>query len=334
MPNAEIAPAIDMTTTPRIVSFLPSATEMVCALGLGKQLVGVTHECDYPAEVIGKPVVVRNVLPIESMSQAEIDAAVAQRMRDGSSLYQVDEVLLQELAPDLILTQSLCQVCAPSGNEVSEVLKLLTKKPEILWLSPQSLEEIAGNLRQLGEATGRKDEAEVLIARGRAKLEKIEAATRNLKHRPRVFCIEWLDPIYCSGHWMPEMVEIAGGVDALARKGTDSVRVSWSDVVEWAPEVLIVTPCGFNLEKVIEQAPQLMNYPAWSDLPAVRDDKVYAVDANSYFARPGPRVVEGTELLAHLFHPHLFKWEGAPSAFRKIALSSAAHFSRSSAQVS
>jgi iron complex transport system substrate-binding protein len=133
---------------------------------------------------------------------------------------------------------------------------------------------------------------------------------------------------------MPEMVEIAGGVDALARKGTDSVRVSWSDVVEWAPEVLIVTPCGFNLEKVIEQTPQLMNYPGWSDLPAVRDDRVYAVDANSYFARPGPRVVEGTELLAHLFHPHLFKWEGPPSAFRKIALSSAAHFNRSSAQVS
>jgi len=334
MRNAKIAPAIDMTTTPRIVSFLPSATEMVCALGLGEQLAGITHECDYPAEVIGKPVVVRNVLPIESMSQAEIDAAVAQRMRDGSSLYQVDEALLQKLAPDLILTQNLCQVCAPSGNEVSEVLKLLTKKPEILWLSPQSLEEIAGTLRQLGEATGRTDEAEVLIARGRAKLAKIEAETRNLKHRPRVFCIEWLDPIYCSGHWMPEMAEIAGGVDALARKGTDSVRISWSDVVEWAPEVLIVTPCGFNLEKVIEQTPQLMNYPGWSDLPAVRDDRVYAVDANSYFARPGPRVVEGTVLLAHLFHPNLFEWEGSPSAFRKIALSSAAHFSRSSAQVS
>src|SRR5882724_323965 len=334
MPNVEIAPANDMTITPRIVSFLPSATEMACALGLGEQLAGVTHECDYPPEVIGKPVVVCNVLPIESMSQAEIDAAVAQRMHEGSSLYQVDEVLLQELAPDLILTQSLCQVCAPSGNEVSEVLKLLTKKPEILWLSPRSLEEIAGNLRQLGEATGRNDQAEVLIARGRAKLEKIEVVTRNLKHRPRVFCIEWLDPIYCSGHWMPEMVEIAGGVDALARKGTDSVRVSWSDVVEWAPEVLIVTPCGFNLEKVIEQTPQLTNYPGWVDLPAVRDHRVYAVDANSYFARPGPRVVEGTELLAHLFHPDLFEWEGSPSAFRKIALSSATHFSRSSAQVS
>lgn len=324
-----------MTTTPRrIVSFLPSATEMVCALGLGDQLAGVTHECDYPAEAVGKPIVVRNVLPIENMSHAEIDAAVAQRMRDGLSLYQVDEALLQELAPDLILTQNLCQVCAPSGNEVSEVLKLLTKKPEILWLSPQSLEEIAANLRQLGEATGRIEEADELIATGRVKLKKIVAATRKLKHRPRVFCIEWLDPIYCSGHWMPEMVEIAGGVDALARKGTDSVRIPWSDVVKWAPEVLIITPCGFNLEKVIEQTPKLMNYPGWSDLPAVRDDKVFAVDANSYFARPGPRVVEGTELLAYLFHPDLFRWEGPASAFRRVNLSGATPVSHSTAQAS
>ena len=307
---------------------------MVCALGLGDQLVGVTHECDYPAEVLGKPIVVRNVLPIESMSQAEIDAAVVQRMRDGLSLYQVDEELLQELAPDLILTQNLCQVCAPSGNEVSEVLKLLNRKPQVLWLTPQSLEEIAANLRQLGEATGRMEEAEELIVTGRNKLEKIATTTRELKDRPRVFCIEWLDPIYCSGHWMPEMVEIAGGVDALGRKGTDSVRIPWSDVIEWAPEVLIITPCGFNLEKVIEQTPKLMNYPGWSDLPAVRNDKVFAVDANSYFARPGPRVVEGTELLAHLFHPEIFTWEGPAAAFRRVNLTGHIPVSHSIGQAS
>lgn len=305
---------------------------MVCALGLADQLAGVTHECDYPADVVGKPIVVRSVLPIESMRQAEIDAAVEQRMRDGLSLYQVDEILLRELAPDLILTQNLCQVCAPSGNEIRDVLRLLTKQPEILWLSPQSLEEIGANLRQLGEATGRIEEAEELIAVGRTKLEKIMAATRNLKRRPRVFCIEWLDPIYCSGHWMPEMVEIAGGVDALARKSRDSVRIPWSDVIKWAPEILIVTPCGFNLAKVIEQMPHLTNYPGWFDLPAVRDAKVYAVDANSYFARPGPRVVEGTELLAHLFHPNLFGWEGPLSAFCRVDL--ATPVSHSSAQAS
>ena len=307
---------------------------MACALGLGDQLVGITHECDYPPEVDGKPIVVRNVLPIEKMSQPEIDLAVAQRMRDGLSLYQVDEKLLQELAPDIIVTQDLCQVCAPSGNEVTQALELLPKKPRILWLTPKSLEEIFDNLRELGEATGRVKEAEELIASGRARLEKIATATRKLSRRPRVFCMEWLDPVYCSGHWMPEMVEIAGGVDALARKGTDSVRIPWNDVLEWAPEVLIITPCGFNLDKVIELTPQLFNYPGWSELPAVRDDRVYAVDANSYFARPGPRVVEGTELLAHLIYPDLFAWEGSPQAFCKIEFSNAARPSVEAAKLS
>src|SRR2546426_873758 len=228
-----------MTNPARIVSFLPSATEMACALGLGDQLVGITHECDYPPEVAGKPVVVRNVLPIEKM----------------------------------------------------------------------------------GQATGRENAAEELISAGRVRLEKIASVTRTLSQRPRVFCMEWLDPVYCGGHWMPELVEIAGGVDSLARKGADSIRIPWNDVLAWAPEVLIITPCGFNLDKVIEQTPQLFSYPGWSDLPAVRNGRVYAVDANAYFARPGPRVVDGTELLAHLIHPQLFHWKGAQEAFRRIEFS-------------
>jgi iron complex transport system substrate-binding protein len=307
-----------MRTAQQIVSFLPSATEMACALGLSDQLVGITHECDYPPEVAGKPIVVRNALPIEKMNQAEVDVAVAQRMRDGLSLYEVDEKLLQKLAPDLILTQNLCQVCAPSGNEVSQAVNLLPKKPQILWLTPTSLEEIFANVRELGEATGRSKEAEELIATGHARLEKTAAATRGLARRPRVFCMEWLDPVYCSGHWVPEMVKLAGGSDALARAGGDSVRIPWDDVVQWAPEVLIVTPCGFDLEKVIEQTQQLPEYPGWSDLPAVREGRVYAVDANSYFARPGPRVVDGTELLAHLIHPESFPWSGPASAYRRL----------------
>jgi iron complex transport system substrate-binding protein len=307
-----------MRTTQQIVSFLPSATEMACALGLSDQLVGITHECDYPPEISGKPVVVRNALPIETMSQPQVDAAVAQRMREGLSLYEVDEKLLRELAPDLILTQNLCQVCAPSGNEVSQAVNLLPRKPQILWLTPRSLEEIFANVRELGEATGRAKEAEELIAAGRVRMEKTAAVTRELPHRPRVFCMEWLDPVYCSGHWVPEMVKLAGGVDELARAGEDSVRVPWDDVVAWAPEVLIVTPCGFNLKKGIEQGQQLRDYPGWSDLPAVREGRVYAVDANSYFARPGPRVVDGTELLAHLIHPGLFAWKGPASAYQRL----------------
>ena len=302
----------------QIVSFLPSATEMACALGLSDQLVGITHECDYPPEIKGKAVVVRNVLPIERMSQREIDTEVAQRIKDGLSLYQVDGDLLRELAPDLILTQDLCQVCAPSGNEVSQVLNLLPKKPRILWLTPNSLEEIADNVRELGEATGRTKKAEELVAAGRARVEKIAALTRLISHRPRVFCMEWLDPVYCSGHWVPEMVRLAGGVDALAQEGKDSVRIYWDDVLEFAPEVLIITPCGFNLEKAVEQSSKLSTFPDWSSLPAVRNGRVYAVDANSYFARPGPRVVDGTELLAHLIHPELFAWNGSENAYRRL----------------
>jgi iron complex transport system substrate-binding protein len=312
-----------MITAERIVSFLPSATEMACALGLGDRLVGITHECDYPSEVKGKPIVVRSFLPIERMSQREIDEAVAERIRDGLSLYQVDEELLQELQPDLILTQDLCQVCAPSGNEVSHLLKSLPQKPHVLWMTPKSLSQIADNIRDLGRLTDRTQEAEELIAAGHARLEKIATITRDLPKRPRVFCMEWLDPVYCGGHWVPEMVKIAGGVDALAREGADSVRISWDEVLKWAPEVLVIMPCGLNLDKVLEQSAQLFSYPGWFDLPAVRQGRVYAVDANSYFARPGPRVVEGTELLAHLIHPDLFSWKGHRKAFQRLGVSTA-----------
>src|SRR6266481_5272631 len=219
----------------RIVSFLPAATEMVCALGLVDHLVGITHECDYPPEITNKPIVVRNALPLAGMSPREIDAAVSARIRSGASLYQVDERLLQELKPTLILTQNLCQVCAPSGNEITQVLKSLRPTPQILWFTPKSLAGIEENLRELGKATGRLKEAEAVIASGRARLERLTILTRNLTTRPRVFCMEWVDPVYCSGHWVPEMVELAGGVDALGRRGADSVRVSWEEVVAWAP---------------------------------------------------------------------------------------------------
>jgi iron complex transport system substrate-binding protein len=302
----------------RIVSFLPSATEMACALGLGHRVLGVTHECDYPPEINGKPVVIRGVLPTDSMTGPEIDAAVSQRLRDGLSLYQVDEALMRDIAPDLILTQDLCQVCAPSGNEVSVLLKVLPNTPRVLWLTPKSLEEIFDNLRELGQATDRSLEAEALIACGRARLAAVEETTRALSHRPRVFCMEWISPVYCSGHWVPQMVRLAGGSDELACEGAYSVRVAWDDVLRWAPEVLVVMPCGFDLSDTVARARELFTYPGWSELPAVKTGRVYAVDANAYFARPGPRVVEGTELLAHLIHPDRFGWNGAPAAFQSL----------------
>jgi len=313
-----------MSGEPRIVSFLPAATEMVCALGLGDRLVGISFECDYPPEVRTKPVVVRPALELEKMALHEIDVAVSARLRTGASLYQIDEQRLRELAPTLILTQNLCQVCAPSGHEVSQVQKTMRPSPEILWLTPRSLEDVNDNLRELGRATGRADAAEALITAGRERLKKISALTRRATARPRVFCLEWVDPLYCSGHWISEMVGLAGGEDALSRRGTDSVRIAWADVVKWAPEVLVVMPCGFSLRKAVEQVKQLWAHPGWSDLPAVRNGRVFAVNANAYFARPGPRLVDGTELLAHLFHPDLTAWSGPDNAFERMEFSPAA----------
>ncbi len=307
--------------TRKIVSLLPAATEMVYALSLGDQLVGVSHECDFPAEAKAKPVVVRPALAIETMTPREIDVAVAERIGSGGSLYQVDETLLCELKPDLILTQNLCQVCATSGNDLASVLKLLDPTPEILWMSPHSLDEIFENMRELGRATGRSSEAETFILSCQERLQRIAARTKEIARRPRVFCMEWADPVYCAGHWVKEMVQIAGGTDELARKETDSVRIPWADVLAWAPEIIIFSPCGFNLEKALEQVGHLENQPGWNDLPAVRNQRVFAVDANSYFARPGPRVVDGTELLAHLIHPEVFAWNGPADAFRAIETS-------------
>src|SRR5690348_16079213 len=292
----------------RIVSFLPSATEIACALGLADSIVGITHECDYPPEIKSKPIVVRNALPIETMTQGEIDRAVAERMRSGQSLYQIDEEQLKRLAPDLILTQDLCQVCAPSGNEVSQVLKALPHKPQILWLTPQSLSEIFDNVRELGAATGRTAEAEVLIADREEQLAQLHKRIETVAERPRVFCMEWLDPVFASGHWVPELVTLAGGSDELGKAGGESVRISWSDVVNYAPEVLIIMPCGFNLQQTMRQIWNVFGSreSEFHKLPAVRNGRVYAVDANSYFARPGPRVVEGAEILAQIIHPEVF----------------------------
>jgi iron complex transport system substrate-binding protein len=301
----------------RIVSFLPSATEMAFALGLGDRLMGVTHECDFPPEAKQKPVVVRSLLP-DGLSQREIDDAVAERLKNGLSLYEADAGILCRIAPDLILTQQLCAVCAPSGNEIATLFRVLPERPQVLWLTPKSLAGIFENLREVGRATGRDAEADVLIGRYEKRLDAISAATCN-RAPPRVFCMEWIDPIYCSGHWVPEMVRCAGGVDALAREGSESVRIAWDDILRWAPEIILVMPCGLDLERSAAVAEQLLpKFAGWNTLPAVRAGRVYAVDANAYFARPGPRVVDGVELLAHLIHPAHMAWHGPP-AYRKVA---------------
>jgi iron complex transport system substrate-binding protein len=292
---------------------------MICVLGLYENLKGITHECDYPPEVKSKPAVVRPVLPIETMTLPEIDVAVAEAIGSGQSLYRVDQELLIEIGPDLIVTQNLCEVCAPAGNQVSDALRALPSAPNILWLTPKSLEDIFENLIELGNATDRHETAADFVSSCRKRLERLRTTLSSVKERPRVFCMEWIDPVYCCGHWVPEMVDIAAGTDVLGRKGTDSVRIGWQEVVEARPEVLIVMPCGSKLTAAAEQARMLTQYESFRELPAVQANRVYAVDANSYFARPGPRIVDGTELLAHLVHPDLVEWYGPADAYEQIS---------------
>ena len=283
---------------PRIVSFLPAGTEILYAIGGGDYLLGRSHECDFPPEAKALPVVSRPALKLESMTQVEIDAAVSGRLAAGQSLYEVDEILLHDLAPDVIITQDLCQVCAPSGNELTRAIRDLPRKPEVVWLSPQTLADIEDNIRSVGTAAEKSKEAELIIRSNRARIQRVAAAVSSAPKR-RVAFLEWIDPFFTAGHWVPEMIGLAGGYDTNGRKGADSVRISWDDVRNSDPEIVVVSPCGFRLEQAVELAKTLEKIPG---------AQVFAVDANAYFARPGPRVAEAVELLAHLFHPERFEW--------------------------
>lgn len=301
----------------RIVSFLPSATELAFALGLGDDVVGVSHECDYPPEAASRPAVVHCAIPLEGLTPLEIDSAVSTQLRVGGSIYTIDTELLKALAPDLILAQDLCEVCAPSDNETERALGVLDGRARVMTLAPRSLADIQENLRQLGDATGGGEVARTLIAKQDARLARLRDSLRGATPR-RVFFIEWIEPIFCGGHWVPEQIELAGGVDMLGRKGADSVRVPFEDVVAWAPEILIVSPCGAHLDDAAEQAHAMLADDRWLSIPAVRSGNVFAVDGSSYFARPGPRVFDGIELLAHLFHPDRVaeRLTGAQRVFR------------------
>jgi iron complex transport system substrate-binding protein len=292
----------------RIVSFLPAGTEMVYALGAGNELVGRSHECDYPSSVTRLPVVSRPTLDLDDASPVAIDLAVAERMNSGDTLYRIDEVLLRDLKPDVILTQNLCRVCAPSGDELTRAVRKFDLRPEVLFLTPRNVAEIIENVLAVGRAIGRSSEAESLVREHEERLKKVRAAVANAPTR-RVVFLEWTDPLFCGGHWVPEMISLAGGNDPLGRPGEDSVRMDWDDVAKAQPEMIIVSPCGYRLERATELARQL---------PQISDAKVYAVDANAYFARPGPRVVEGVELLAHLFHPELVSWSHSERPWERI----------------
>ncbi|MBM4124438.1 MAG: cobalamin-binding protein [Nitrospira sp.] len=293
----------------RICSLLPGATEVVAALGLADELVGISHECDYPPEVRRKPVLVRSVIDAERTASRDIDHRVRETLKQGDRLYALDEPLFTRAQPDLVITQDLCQVCAITPHQLHRAIEALPQAPRLLTLNPTTLADILADVERIGSATGREAEAFRLAASLRARLESIRERVASAQAQPTVVCLEWLDPLYAPGHWVPEMVAWAGGRNGLGRAGMPSERMSWQDVLAASPDVLIVMPCGFSTSRAIQELEQLRPaslWPEWESLPAVKNDRVFAVDSNSYFSRPGPRLVEGVALLAALCHPSLF----------------------------
>ncbi len=274
---------------------------MAFALGLGDALVGVTHECDYPAEAKQKPVVVRSVIDSARMTSGEIDRKVGEVLQAGKGLYTIDEAAFIDAAPDLILTQGLCDVCALDYNEVVKVAAKLSRQPTIVSLNPHSLADVLEDIRRIGAVTERLIVAEALVQDLQRRIDRV--ADAHPVHRPRVVCLEWYEPLYAAGHWTPEMVELAGGEDILGRQGEPSSKVEWRDVVSARPEVILLMPCGFDVRRTVKEATPLRRREGWNDLPAVRAGKVFAVNGNAYFSRPGPRLIDGLEILAQLIHP-------------------------------
>lgn len=290
----------------KIVSLLPSATEIVYALGLGEELSAVTHECDFPAEAKRKPVITRSVLPA-GLSSAEIDAAVRGQITDSHSLYTVDRDLLGALKPDVILTQQLCDVCAVAFDDVQAAVRSLPEpRPQIVNLEPTTLDDVLGTILTVGQVTGREAIAAQAYEGLRARVERVRTVAAQAPARPRVTLLEWIDPLFGGGHWDPELVRIAGGVDAIGRMHQPSVRVTWEAIREFAPEVLVVAQCGFSIERTRQDMPTLEALPGYGELPAVRAGRVFVVDGAGYFSRPGPRLVDSLELLAAMIHPELF----------------------------
>jgi iron complex transport system substrate-binding protein len=287
----------------KILSLLPSATEIVYALGLGDQLVGVTCECDFPPEATAKPVISRTVLPFDDAAPpAEIDRLVIEQVAQGDPLYTIDTDAVARTQPDLILAQDLCRVCAVPSGQVEDALAVIGCRADVVSLDPSTLDDILEGITEVGRRAGREGKADELVASLRGRAAAVEAATRHLV-KPRTLTLEWLDPPFVGGHWVPEMVERAGGLVVAAEAGQPSRRMGWDEVAAARPEVIVFIPCGYGLAPAVEQGRQLLTVPEVASSPAGRTGRVLAADASSYFSRPGPRIVSGLEALAWALHP-------------------------------
>jgi iron complex transport system substrate-binding protein len=301
----------------RIVSLLPSATEILYALGLGDSVAGVTHECDFPPAAAAKPPLIRPRVDPHA-APAEIDRQVSELVQRGESIYAVDAELLASLAPDLIVTQDLCHVCAASPDDLATALTRLPRQPRVLTLTPHSLDDVWQDIIRVGDATGTGREAQGLAMELKAKVKTIESVIKGTEQRPRVLCLEWLDPFYVGGHWVPEMVSKAGGDDVLGRAGQPSFRVSAEEIAESNADLILVALCGYDAARNAAEFKRTQLPQSWRNLPALRNHQIFAVDANGYFSRPGPRLADGLQLLAHLIHPEWYGCELPQSVYQRL----------------
>ncbi|MGD0195418.1 MAG: cobalamin-binding protein [Candidatus Dormibacteria bacterium] len=286
-----------MTSGSRVVSLLPSATEILFAIGAGDSVVGVTHECDHPSAARSRPAVTSSVLTIDGVAPGDIDRHIHAARHAGSSIYRLDEAALAALAPDLIVTQELCDVCAVAYSEVSRAVRRLPGDIPVVSLEPRSVEEICQSVEEVGVATGHIEGARSVATAMRSHIAAI-ASKEAPSPKPRVVCIEWTDPLMVGGHWVPEMVRLAGGIDVLGEEGAPSRYVSWDEVVGARPDVMVLMPCGYDLARTLELVPDVASRPGFEELECTRSGRVMVVDGSAYFSRPGPRIVHGLELLA------------------------------------
>ncbi len=290
----------------RIVSLLPAATEIAAALGLMDEVVGVSHECDFPKEANARPRVTHCPVHNAGLTSGEVDQWVRRALRNGGTIYTIDELLLRKLHPDIILTQKLCDVCAVGYGTVARLAGTLPGPPHVVNLEPTSLSDIFDDIRQVAEVCGVQARADDLIASLSERVEIVRQHAKRISHRPTCFLMEWADPPFCSGHWGPELVEIAGGFDSLGRKHRPSAQIDWQQVIDAHPEIMVLALCGYDINRASRDYELLRSFPDFNSLPAAQHDEVYLVDASAYFARPGPRIVDSLEILAGILHSEEF----------------------------
>jgi iron complex transport system substrate-binding protein len=296
----------------RICSLVPAATEILFSLGLGKQVVGVTHECDWPPEAAERPAVTASLLDSSELTSAEIDSAVVEAAQDGKPLYAIDAATWEQIDADVVVAQDLCEVCAVSTDTLDEIVSARAVDVEVVPYSPSNLDQILASIVGLGVRLDAEGAADELAGGMRRRLDRVRAALAEVETSPRVFVSEWLDPPFAAGHWVPDMVSLAGGTEVAGMSGEPSYRMRWNDVAALEPDLVVLAPCGFDLDRTISELVTLDLSANLLGTAARQESRVFAVDANANFSRPGPRVVDGVELLAYLIHPSAYSDPGIP----------------------